>query len=345
MTSQNRRQFLRNGLILSAGLGAGHLAGLQAQEETGEEDSVYLELDGAIRFVHDPVMIKEGDTYHLFCTGGGILWRRSEDMLNWTSSFPARVIGSTPDWIVERIPGVGDLWAPDIAYFNDRFHLYYSGSTYGSNKSIIGLMTNKTLDHESDDYEWVDQGLVVETTGTQFYNAIDPNLIIDQEGVPWLNFGSHWGGIKMVRIDYETGLPSEEDTTLYELAQRQRHPRAVEAPFIIWRDGYYYLFVSFDQCCSGVNSTYRVMVGRSEHVTGPYVDREGVDMMNDGGTQVTFPTERWRGPGHNGIYVEDGVYYIVHHAYDAEAQGTPTLRIAPLSWDDAGWPFLNEDMV
>jgi len=118
------------------------------------------------------------------------------------------------------------------------------------------------------------------------------------------------------------------------------HPRAVEAPFIIRKDDFYYLFVSFDQCCQSTSSTYRVMVGRSEHVTGPYVDRDDVDMMEDGGTQVTFPTERWRGPGHNAILQEESVDYIVYHAYDAENLGAPTLRIDALVWDDEGWPSI-----
>ncbi len=338
----NRRQFLRSGLILSAGLGASHLVSLRAQDE--EEDSVYLDLSGAIRLVHDPVMIKEGDTYHLFCTGAGIFWRRSTDMLNWTQSFPARVFGTLPDWVQEKIPNQGDVWAPDISYYNDRFHLYYAVSTFGRNKSVIGLLTNATLDHTSEDYEWVDQGLVVETTGAENYNAIDPNLIIDEDGIPWLSFGSFWSGIKMRRLEYETGLPSAEDETLYSLARRRVNSGSVEAPFIIYREGYYYLFVSFDFCCRGVDSTYHVMVGRSEAVTGPYVDRDGTEMLSGGGTQVTFPTERWRGPGHNGIYREDGIDYIVHHAYDAEGQGTPTLRIAPLTWDEDGWPALEQAM-
>ncbi|QPC85144.1 arabinan endo-1,5-alpha-L-arabinosidase [Phototrophicus methaneseepsis] len=299
-----------------------------------------LPLTGNIRPVHDPVMIKENDKYYLFCTGPGMSLRKSDDMLHWTQSFPVRIFGNLPDWVQEKIPNQNDVWAPDISYYNDKFHLYYSVSTFGSDTSVIGLLTNATLDHTSDDYEWVDEGLVVESTGTQNYNCIDPNLVLDEDGVPWLSFGSHWSGIKMVRLDYETGLPSAEDDTVYEIAQRAIHPRAIEAPFIVYRDGYYYLFVSWDQCCSGVDSTYRVMVGRSESVTGPYVDKEGVDMMDDGGTQVTFPTERWVGPGHNGIYIEDDVYYMVYHSYDAENQGVPTLRINPLSWDEDGWPYL-----
>lgn len=296
-----------------------------------------------VRRVHDPAIIRAEDAYYLFSTGAGIPVRRSPDLLEWETAFPPTVFRSVPEWARELIPGQNDIWAPDISYFNDKYHLYYSVSTFGSNRSVIGLATNVDLDPDSDDHQWVDEGLVVQTTGVEDYNAIDPNLILDEEGVPWLAFGSHWGGIKMIRLDYDTGKPSTEDDTLYSLAQRSAHPRAVEAPFIIRKGDFYYLFVSFDACCRGVDSTYRVMVGRSEDVTGPYIDRDGVPMMEDGGTQVTFPTERWRGPGASAVLQENGIEYLVYHAYDAESQGVFTLRIAPLAWDEEGWPSVTED--
>jgi len=340
----NRRQFLRSSLIAGAGFSLSQqgLARLAAQESTPETAEgnrpMPLVLTGTLRQVHDPVMIKGEDAYYVFCTGNGITVRRSEDMLDWTQPFPGSIFTRVPDWALEMIPGASNMWAPDISFYNGKYHLYYSVSTFGSNRSVIGLVTNLTLDRTSDNFEWVDQGLVIESPGGGDWNAIDPNLIIDTDGVPWLDFGSHWSGIKMRRLDFETGKLSAEDDTLYSLASRPIHPRAIEGPFIIRKGDYYYLFVSFDACCSGVNSTYRVMVGRSENITGPYVDRDGVPMLDGGGTQVTFPTDRWRGPGHNGIYQENGVEYIVYHAYDAEnGQGTPTLHIDPLVWDADGW--------
>ncbi|MFN8447408.1 MAG: arabinan endo-1,5-alpha-L-arabinosidase [Anaerolineae bacterium] len=332
-----RRQFLRSSL---AGAGLGLSLGLpvlgQTPETTPEVD-MHLRLLGSISPVHDPVIIRDEDTYYLFCTGDGIPLRQSSDMLDWRIQFPPRILAHVPDWAKEKIPGATNIWAPDISYFNGKFHLYYAVSTFGSNRSVIGLATNPTLHFGSDGYKWTDEGLVLESTNIDNYNCIDPNLIVDQDGIPWLAFGSFWSGIKMRRLDYETGKPSAEDETLYSLARRTVNSGSVEAPFIIYRDGFYYLFVSFDFCCRGVDSTYNVRVGRSESITGPYLDRDGIGMMAGGGTQVTFPTDRWKGPGHNAIMRDNGVDYIVYHAYDALAAGTPTLRIAPLSWDDDGW--------
>ncbi|MEP7292187.1 MAG: family 43 glycosylhydrolase [Chloroflexota bacterium] len=342
----DRRQFLRSSLVVGASLslsGAG-LARLNAQDATPENTAegsaaMGLPLTGQLRQVHDPVLIKADDAYYVFCTGNGIPVRRSEDLLDWKVSFPPSVFAHVPDWALEMIPGATNIWAPDISFYNGKYHLYYSVSTFGSNRSVIGLATNTTLNGRDDAYEWVDEELVIESPGGGTYNCIDPNLILDADGVPWLAFGSFWSGIKMRRLDFDTGKLSAEDDTLYSLSQRFVNSGSVEGAFIIRKDDWYYLFVSFDNCCRGVDSTYRVMVGRSENLTGPYADRDGVAMLDGGGTQVTFPTERWRGPGHNGILQENGSEYIVYHAYDAEnGQGTPTLHIDPLVWDADGWP-------
>jgi len=338
-----RRQFLHSSLVLGTSLTISASAQMQdvTPESTAEGESPNtLELAGAIKHVHDPAIIKGENAYYVFCTGRGISVRKSADLLVWEIASPASVFRSMPEWVREMIPGQADIWAPDISFYNDKYHLYYSVSTFGKNRSVIGLATNAALNPDDEAFEWIDEGLVLESVATDNYNCIDPNLILDSEGVPWLAFGSFWSGIKMRRLNLETGKPSEDDTTLYALAQRFENSGSIEAPFIIRKGDFYYLFASFDFCCRGVDSTYHVKVGRSEQVTGPYVDREGVEMLKGGGTQVTFPTDRWRGPGHNSILRENGVEYIVYHSYDAENQGTPTLRIDSLVWDAEGWPSI-----
>jgi len=340
-----RRDFLRNGLLGMAGVAASQVPGFSqlsaaAQESTEEPMATPTELAGAIQHVHDPVIIKQDDYYYLFHTGIGIPVKRSLDMVDWRIAPGGTVFQSQPEEAFEYVEGADAIWAPDISFYNDRYHLYYSVSTFGSSRSAIGLATNKTLHRDSDDFDWVDHGIVVHSGFSSRFNAIDANLILDTDEQPWLVFGSHWDGIKMIRLDYETGMQSEEDDRMYSLASRARSPRAVEAPFMVYRDPYYYLFVSFDQCCSGINSTYNVRVGRSEEITGPFVDKDGIDMMRDGGTQITFPTERYKGPGHNAIFREDEQDYIVYHAYDARQGGVPVLRIDPLEYDDDGWPYV-----
>jgi arabinan endo-1,5-alpha-L-arabinosidase len=223
-----------------------------------------------------------------------------------------------------------------VGFFSGRYHLYYSLSTFGSPRSVIGLATNATLDPSSPSYAWEDLGKVVESRSGDDHNAIDAAVVLDAEGDPWLTWGSWGGGIKMRKLDAETGFLSEDDETLYALARRPE--RAVEGPFVVRREGLYYLFVSFDLCCRGVESTYSVRVGRSDDVTGPYVDRDGVPMIEGGGTLVLGSYGPVRGPGHASVLVVDDGYLLAHHYYDASDAGVPHLQIRPLLWDDEGWP-------
>lgn len=299
---------------------------------------------------HDPVMIKEADTYYIFTTGGrpgrGFTpIKCSPDMLNWSAC--GHVFESLPDWAVEEIPGTQGIWAPDISYFNGRYHLYYSISTFGRNNSAIGLATNKTLDRESPDYAWVDHGLVVRSAeGIDDFNAIDANIALEDDGKVWLCWGSFWGGIKMMQVDPASGKLSAHNTTIYTLSSRPRYGEhqtppvegAVEAPFLFRHKGYWYLFVSFDFCCRGPRSTYNIVVGRSKTITGPYFDKDGTAMTDGGGSVVLAASEggQWVGPGHCAVYREEGQDYLLFHTYHGET-GRPQIMISTLEWKD-GWP-------
>ena len=293
---------------------------------------------GDVRNVHDPSIIKAGDTYYLFSTRAGIAIRCSNDLVQWRLC--GDVFAHLPEWAVKDVPGPRGLWAPDVSYFNGKYHLYYSVSTFGSNRSSIGLATNETLDPASEKYRWVDQGKVISSNPSDDWNAIDPDVVLDEHDEPWLAFGSFWGGIKLRRLDGAIGKLSTHDQTLYSLASRPT-PGAIEAPNIIWKNDYYYLFVSFDFCCRGKDSTYNIRVGRARRLTGPYVDRSGKPMMDGGGTLVVTGAGRWAGPGHCSVLQEKNGDWIVYHAYDTEWRGAATLRIAALRWDSEGWPTIS----
>ena len=316
------------------------------------EEPKLLALKGDLR-VHDPVMIRQGNAFYVFCTGGGL--RRggfipilcSNDLIQWRRC--GSVFDELPAWATQEIPGTQGIWAPDISYFTGKYHIYYSISTFGKNNSAIGLVTNTTLDTLSADYRWQDQGMVIRsTTGVTDWNAIDPNLVLDGEDKAWLCWGSFWGGIKMRRIDRATGKLSGQDTTLYAIAARPRSAEhqtppvegAIEAPFIIQHENHWYLFVSFDFCCRGKNSTYKIMAGRAEKITGPYVDKDGKPMMEGGGSLVlaASPGGTWVGPGHCAVVHDGTTDYLVFHAYDSQSERSRSeLKISTIAWE-AGWP-------
>jgi arabinan endo-1,5-alpha-L-arabinosidase len=301
--------------------------------------AAFLALEGDVSPVHDPAIIRAGETYRVFASNRFaeklVPMFCSPDLRRW--SFCGNVFDRVPEWALEEVPGARGIWAPDISYFRGRYRLYYSVSTFGKNRSVIGLATNRTLDPKSPDYRWVDEGRVVGSTAADDWNAIDPNLAVDDEDRQWLAWGSFWGGIKMRRVDPETGKLSASDTRLYSLASRRPlKPPPIEAPFIVRRDGYYYLFVSFDMCCRGKDSTYKIVVGRSREITGRYVDRDGTAMMEGGGSLVLAGTARWPGVGHEAVLADSGSDYLVFHAYDA-ATGRPRLQISTMVFED-GWP-------
>lgn len=299
------------------------------------------QITGDISPVHDPAIIKQGESYYLFSTsqeheGKGLIHvRTSRDLVAWTRADP--VFPTMPAWAREAVPGTRGIWAPDISKTGGEYRLYYSISTFGKNRSAIGLVTTPSLEKPV----WTDRGAVVRSDNRNDFNAIDPNVFDDAEGRQWMAFGSFWSGIKLIRLDPATGMRSAEDGKVYSLARR-RSPGAVEAPFVIRRGNYYYLFVSFDFCCRGAKSTYFTVVGRSNSPTGPYRDRDGTDMMDGGGFPVLHAsldqTGRFAGPGHPAILAESDRHYIVYHAYDVKKDGAPTLRIQPLGWTEDGWP-------
>jgi len=284
------------------------------------------------KMIHDPSIIKEGTTWYTFGTGeagkNGIRVLRSDNGLNWYTA--PTIFPTAASWWKTYIPNhESNQWAPDIHFYNGRYWLYYSVSSFGSNTSLIGLLST----HSISSGQWRDDGLVIRSTSTSNYNAIDGDLVIDANGDPWLSFGSFWSGIKLTRLDKATMKPTG---TIYSIASRPNSPNnAIEAPSITYKDGYYYLFVSFDNCCQGVNSTYKIAYGRSKSITGPYLDKNGVNMMNGGGTILDAGNSRWIGPGHQDIYNNN---IIIRHAYDAENNGMPTMLINDLYWDLQGWP-------
>ena len=140
----------------------------------------------------------------------------------------------------------------------------------------------------------------------------------------------------MVELEWPSGMRASPADDPLRLADRGVPPNAVEAPTIVERNGEYFLFVSWDSYCQGLNSTYRIVVGRAEEVTGPYVDRAGIPLLNGGGT-VLLESEGSRiGPG--GESASEG--YLAYHYYDGDAAGAPRLAISRIDWDADGWPVI-----
>lgn len=298
--------------------------------------------------VHDPVIIKQDSVYYVFCTGRGISMWSSKDLVNWQKEKP--VFDTAPHWVVDSIPGFKNyIWAPDISFYNNQYYLFYAVSVFGKNISCIGVATNKTLHTNDANYMWTDQGMVVQSIpGKSNFNAIDPNLFVDDK-TPYLLFGSFWGGIQLAELQKDL-LRLKKDNAFITLASRKKFTEgiilnngsgnAIEAPFLFKKNNYYYLFASIDYCCKGPQSTYKMIAGRSLNMKGPYVDADNKLLTEGGGTIVLQGDGDWYGVGHNAVASFDGKDYLVFHGYDAHDNAKSKLRIEKLGWDANGWPFI-----
>lgn len=314
-------------------------------------------------FVHDPVMAYEDGIYYLYCTGMGIAQMTSRDLKTWTVNRDGVLEGRQPVWTYDSVPGLQHhLWAPDVIHYNNKWYMAYSCSTFGSNTSAIGLLSNGKL---SDESGWKDEGCIIASKGGRDnWNAIDPNFVIDEKGNPWMTWGSFWDGIQLIPLDKTMHVKEGAKPrtiarrfafNMRDVPESEGGPKkvvpghydknagqnAIEAPFIFRHDGYYYLFVSWDYCCMGMKSTYRVVVGRSKSVEGPYVDKWGVDMLNGGGVPVIGGDKtHYEAAGHCAVYHFGDKDLFFCHGYRIPG-GESVLVQRDIHWVD-GWPELKQ---
>jgi arabinan endo-1,5-alpha-L-arabinosidase len=312
---------------------------------------------GDITPIHDPALTVDRGVWYVFSTGyvhreqgGTIRIATSHDHgRTWKAS--GSVWDTIPAWIDQHYADQGktlpdNLWAPEIVKHGKLFYLYYSASTFGGNDSITALATNTTLDPSNPHYKWVDRGPVITSTPGQTlaggleFNAIDAGIITDRHGKPYLSIGSFWNGIFLVPLSWPSGKPVHNwQAKTVHLAERpgvQYDP--IEGAYLVRHGRYYYLFTSRDFCCRGADSTYKIAVGRSTSVKGPYRDEQGRDLVDGGGTILLQTRGDHIGAGGQSVYKN----ILAYHYYDAgntAAPYIPTLGLEKIHWK-RGWPTL-----
>ncbi|RBI59028.1 arabinan endo-1,5-alpha-L-arabinosidase [halophilic archaeon] len=335
----NRRTVLRNLAVSGTASVIGFSSGTTADTETakGQYRNPVFEPIFA-----DPSTIRTEDgDYYAYATmdnwgpeRGG--WHvvpiiRSTDLVNW--EFVGDAFETVPDWYDN---GTAEfVWAPDIAQYNGKYHLFYAlvdfSPEYNWEHQGIGVAT---ADSPAGPFE--DQGEVLQGSAVGVGNSIDPMFYVD-DGTPYLVWGS-FDGIHLVELARDgngweyVGSPTQIASDRYE------------APYVVERKGWYYLFVSSGGCCSGPDSTYQVEVGRARDLVGPYRNEQGETLMNAPGSLVIDDDQQFGAPGHNAIVKDDaGTDWLVYHAYERDepgfVHGVPRrpLLIDPVQWR-GGWP-------
>jgi arabinan endo-1,5-alpha-L-arabinosidase len=308
----------------------------------------YYNLLGNVNLVHDPTIIRQGSTYYVLSTDSGsqtgyLSILCSTDKITWTTC--GHVFNTIPAAVTATagLSGVTGLWAPDVSYFNNLYHVYWVASVFGTNTSVIGLATSPTMNPSDPNYKWTDQGIILQSTSSSPFNAIDPNILIDASNNVWMDFGSFFGGIYQYAINPTTGQLSSPGSSPTLLAARPAvSGNPIEGASMVLHNGYYYLFVSFGYCCNTpfTTDTYQIAVGRGNSPNGPFLDQNGTNMLNGGGTILLSSEGEFTAPGGEDVIVDSANGdLITFHALSNNQNGLDYLFVKSLTWPN-DWPVI-----
>ncbi|MBE5883863.1 MAG: glycoside hydrolase family 43 protein [Lachnospiraceae bacterium] len=343
--------------------------------------------------VHDPSIVKADGKYYIF--GSHMAAAVSEDLTSFKSFangvtpgnklFDNLLNGEKEAFAFtgQHVDGYYAVWAPDVIYNPnlEKWVMYFSTS-HDYRTSNICMATADTIEGP---YSYQETLLYSGITrmnveNTNFYeilgedadvseyvngsdynnlvypNCIDPTIVYDEDGRMWMVYGSWSGGMWLLELDQNTGLP------IHPEADEEKHVDAYygqylmgglhnscEGPYLIYdkESGYYYLFVSY----GGLTRTggYQIRQYRAENITGPYVDttnetfgfvanheKYGLKVM--GNYDLPSLKTAYMAPGHCSVLQEDdGRLYLVYHTRFDSGSEYHEPRVHQLFRNEEGW--------
>jgi len=338
MVIMRRRQFLHTAAVGSS-LGLAGCSGQLGSTPTATDTDTPEPTPEPVEYTNpvfepilaDPTVVRTEDgTYYAYGTeddwhdGEGARVAptvKSRNLVDW--EYAGEAFDAKPDW------KEGNVWAPEVESIDGQYVMYYAFSVWGDENPGIGVATA-----DSPEGPFEDQGEFIRSDDIGVPNSIDPNYFVDDDGTPYLFWGSFHG-------IYGIELATDGLSTVGEKFQIAGD--RFEAPYVYKREGSYYLMVSSGSCCDGPLTTYQVEVGRSDSLEGPYLTANGRDLMSNPGTVVVDGNNQFEGPGHHTVVHDDaGQPWMLYHAYDTEQywiRNTPRrpLMIDPLEFED-GFP-------
>jgi arabinan endo-1,5-alpha-L-arabinosidase len=327
--------------------------------------------------VHDPSVIKVGDTYYVF--GSHLAAAKSTDLMNWTKiadgvnaanplfNNVTVALAETLSWAQATT-----LWAPDVVQLGDgKFYMYYDSCKGDSPRSALGVaVADKVEGPYVNKQLFLKSGMWGEASpdGT-IYDATrhpNPNVFRDAANRLWMVYGSYSGGIFILEMDPASGLPKPGQAYGKHL-MGGNHAR-IEGAYVLYspESKYYYLFVSFGGL--DANGAYNIRVARSLNPDGPYVDAAGTDMatvkanpalplFDDasiaphgqklmGNHQFALAAGEtgtalgYVSPGHNSAYYDaaSGKYFLIFHTRFPGQGEVHEVRVHEMFINADGWP-------
>lgn len=291
---------------------------------------------------HDPAIYRDPESGNYYIYSTGALCRRSADLLHWENL--GKVVSAPPEESVSWTNS-HDIWAPDIVKVGSEYRLYCSNSSWGVRQSCIFLAVS-----DKPEGPFLPGECVLKTSDDLPVNGIDANIIEDaRTGEQYLLYGSFWGGCHILRLDKTTGLASEDGIGTCLARRPAWTDCAIEGPYMIYlpETDYYYLFVSY----GSLKSDYNIRIGRSRHITGPFLDYHGRDMAdpndedNTVGLMIScgyrwFDGTPYMAPGHNSVLCDDKGMFLVSHIREMNFTEQPepsTLQIRRLYLTPDEW--------
>nr|WP_226793691.1 glycoside hydrolase family 43 protein [Bacillus sp. B1-b2] len=325
--------------------------------------------------VHDPSIIEDGGNYYIF--GSHMQFAKTEDFLQWeqlSSNVAANsLIPNIYDELSEAFAfaKTDTLWAGDMIKLKDgKYYMYYSACEGSSPLAVLGVAVSDHVDGPYKNKEiFLKSGATKEDgsayDATKEPNVIDPDVFYDKNGKLWMVYGSYSGGIFILEMDENTGLPVEGQGYGKKLLGGN-HSR-IEAPYIQYNEetDYYYLFLSFGGLTA--DGGYNIRVARSKNPDGPYVDNLGQDMINAKGIDGTFFDDEsistygtklignfaWESdleltnngyvsPGHNSTYYKEDTnqYFMLFHTRFPNLGEEHSVRVHQMFFNEEGWPLI-----
>jgi len=319
---------------------------------------VYPLVDGVKKptYTADPYVVRDDDgIYYMYCTQTNVYTPEykfvrgpifsSLDLVNWT--YKSNVFSNyTPTW---GTSGAG-VWAPTVAKIGDKWIYYYALSVGNDKNPGIGYASSDTPYGP-----WTHYGKLFNSEEIGVTNSIDPHVLTDN-GKNYMAFGSFGGLITLIQLTddglgLKNGLDYQKENKIslggYEVFDTNNY----EASFILKANNAYYLLLSTGSCCSGVQSTYRVVAGKSDYISGPYLDSQGRNLFgpNRGDAVVTPSLNGAMGVGHCAVIQDDhDNYWMIYHGYDTKGTNPDyrSLYIDQLHFDETtGMPYIENHLA
>lgn len=275
----------------------------------------------------DPSIVRvKNDFYMAHSRGDGFIIWHSTNLVNWTP--------------INRVflEGYSKVWAVDLQYLNNRFHLYLPIQNYpgrAANSKGFGNFVVTATDPAGD---W-GKPLRIEIPVPEnigHWGAIDPGFLHSKDGKNYLYLSAGW----VIELDSAGIQAKGKARKVYDGWQYPTdwnvQCKCLESPKLFYKDGYYYM-VSAQGGTNGPSTAHMNIVARSKTAIGPWENSPHNPL-----THTYSDEEAWWHQGHGTIFdARDGSWWIVYHGRlkNFTGLGRSTL-LMPLEWTSDGWPVV-----